>query len=318
MPAPVNDYALAIDIGGTKIAAALVNREGVIVHRHVRATHAELGAPAILQTVFEAGREILDRAHREDVPVIGVGIGTGGQVNTDLGSISYASDTLPGWSGLPLADEVRKVLGLNVWVDNDVNAMALGELYFGAGRGYQEALFVAVGTGLGGAIVRQGQIWRGTSWTAGEICHMIVAIDGSRRCSCGAMGHLETYTSGPSIAARYSELAGISEAIDLPAVAARARDNDSLALQAIAEGATTLGIALGGLLNVLDPQLLVIGGGVPEIGELWWRPFESGLRANPMPGPARIALRRAELGPDAALSGAAWLAFSGQAQAAAR
>lgn len=305
----LNDYALAIDIGGTKIATALINRQSGIVHRHRHATHPELGAPGILRTVIDAGRELLDTAARYGLTVGAIGIGSAGQVNVDLGQISYASDNLPGWSGLPLAKEVEDALGLPVFVDNDVNAMALGEQHAGAGRGFNDALYVAVGTGVGGAVVHEGKIWHGATWSAGEICHLVVDIHGSRRCSCGAVGHLEAYTSGPAMALRYKELSGVSAVPDLKRVAVLARSGDGHALRAIAEGAQVLGTSLAGLLNVMDPALLVIGGGVPEIGPLWWDHFEDALRANPMPGPARIALRRAELGTDAVLVGAAWLAF---------
>lgn len=306
-----SDYALAIDIGGTKIAAALVNQQGAVIHRHVRATRADLGAPAILQTTHDAGREMLNTAQRYGLHVSAIGIGTGGQVDVNRGSIAYASDTLPGWSGLPLANEVETVLKLPTFVDNDVNAVALGEHHYGAGRGFDAVLYVAIGTGVGGALVLGGKIWRGATWSAGEICHLVIAYDGTRRCSCGATGHLEAYTSGPAMTQRYRDLSGMREQTDLKAIANYARQGDSHALRAIAEGAQILGTSLGGVLNIFDPEALVIGGGVPEMGDLWWRHFETALRANPMPGPANVQLRPAELGTDAALAGAAWLAFNG-------
>jgi glucokinase len=212
---------------------------------------------------------------------------------------------------LHLGAEVEDALKLPTFVDNDVNAVALGEHHFGAGRGYDAALYVAVGTGVGGALVLDGKIWRGSTWSAGEICHLVIDFDGKRRCSCGATGHLEAYTSGPAMAQRYRELSGTRESPDLKAIAAYARQGDSHALRAIAEGAQILGTTLGGVLNIFDPQLVVIGGGVPEMGDLWWRHFETALRANPMPGPANVHVRPAELGTDAALAGAAWLAFNG-------
>jgi glucokinase len=314
MPAPSADYALAIDIGGTKISAALVNRQGSVVQRQIRPTRADLGAPAILQTVVEAGKELLATAQRFDLSVSAIGIGSAGQVDADNGVITYAAGNLPGWSGLPLADAVRQALGLKVFVDNDVNALALGEHHFGAGRGSREGLYIAVGTGVGGAVIRMGTIWRGATWSAGEICHLVIDFDGGRRCSCGATGHLEAYTCGPAMVQRYRELSNSREATDLESVAERARQGDGHALQAIAEGAKILGTALGGVLNVLDPELVVVGGGVPEVGDLWWRHFEAALRANPMPGPSGITVRPALLGADAVLSGAAWLAFDGLAR----
>ncbi len=304
-----NEYVLAIDIGGTKIAAGLVNRHGSVVQKQVLATRPDLGAPAILQSVIEAGKALQEKASRFELCVVAIGIGSAGQVNADLGAITYASANLPGWSGLHLSEEVRRGLGLETFVDNDVNALALGEHHYGAGQGFEEVLYLAVGTGIGGAVVRQGEIWRGSTWSAGEICHLVIDINGTRRCSCGATGHLEAYTSGPAMVQRYRELSNRRDQLDLQKVAELARYGDGHAQHAIAEGATILGTALGGVLNVLDPEMVVIGGGVPEIGDLWWRHLEDALRANPMPGPARVHLRRAELGVDAVLSGAAWLAF---------
>jgi glucokinase len=207
-----------------------------------------------------------------------------------------------------LADEFTAATGLPAVIDNDVNALALGESHFGAGRGFQDVLYVAVGTGVGAALMLAGQLRRGATWTAGEIGHLMADWDGDARCSCGRCGHLEAYTSGPALAARYCAWTKRDTPLDLRAVAARAQAGDDTARRAIALGADILGRVLGGLLNVLDPQALVIGGGVAELGDLWWGPLTAALRANPMPGPAQIVLRPAQLGPDAVLVGAAWLA----------
>lgn len=127
---------------------------------------------------------------------------------------------------------------------------------------------------------------RGATWTAGEIGHLVAAWDGDARCSCDRRGHLEAYTCGPALAALYCAWTGCATPLDLRAVAARAQAGDDAAQRAIALGADILGNVLGGLLNVLDPQALVIGGGVAELGDLWWGPLTAALRANPMPGSA--------------------------------
>ncbi len=303
--------ALGIDIGGTKIAAGLVDESGLITYRRIVATPAADGAAAILAAVIDLARSVLAAAGRAGIAVDAVGVGSAGHVDVTRGLITYASHNLPGWSGLSLRERLQAALDRPVFVDNDVNAMALGEHQFGAGLGFQEVLYVAVGTGIGGALVRNGELWRGTTWSAGEICHMVVNFDGHRRCSCGEMGHLEAYTCGPALAARYAELAGVAAAPDLRTVAARAGQGDEAGRRAIAEGATILGKALAGVLNLIDPEALVIGGGVPMLGTLWWEPFTVALRANPLPGPARVVLRQAILGTDAVMIGAAWLALTG-------
>ena len=300
---------LAIDIGGTKIAAAVVDPDGGVTHKHIVATPATQGARAILEAAIAAGRYARDVASSEGLKVVALGVGTAGHVDRRRGAISYASGTLPGWTGVELVRELRAAFALPVSVENDVNAMALGETQFGAGRQWEDALYITVGTGVGGAVVSDRRLLRGATWTAGEVGHLVVDWNGDRRCSCGQPGHLEAYTSGPAIAERYRELASLDTASDLHVVAERARDGDAVAAQAIVEGAQILGLALGGLLNVLDPQALIVGGGVAELGDIWWQPLEAALRANPMPGPARIPVQRALLGVDAVLIGAAWLAL---------
>ena len=302
--------ALGIDIGGTKIAAAIVRPDGSMSLPYRVPTPAALGPVAIMQAAIAAGRQVLGGAQEEGSEVVGIGVGSAGHVDYTHGTITYAAGTLPGWAGTRLGREVERALGLPVVVDNDVNAMAAGESRFGAGRFFSHALYITVGTGVGGAIVHGGEIWRGASWTAGEIGHLLVDWDGARRCSCGRTGHLEAYAAGPAIARRYCSLATLEAPVDLRAIAERARAGDTLARDAIAEGARILGLALGGLLSTLDPQALIVGGGGAELDDLWWQPLEAAIRGGPMPGPARIALRRAELGVDAVLVGAGWLALT--------
>jgi glucokinase len=308
-------YALGIDIGGTKIAAGLVTATGALSHKQVVATPAALGADSILQTAITVGKDVLSAARRERLDVVAAGAGSAGHVDRSHGTISYASELLPGWTGLELARELQAALELPVSVENDVNAMALAEAHFGAGRDFRDALYITVGTGIGGALIVDGRLWHGATWTAGELGHLVVDWDGTRRCNCGEPGHLEAYAAGPALAECYRERAGIGHPVDLIAVATRARAGDTIAAETIVEGARILGLALGGLLNVLDPQALIVGGGVAELQDLWWPALETALRANPMPGPARVALRRAMLGVDATLIGAAWLALCEHAPA---
>jgi glucokinase len=306
-------FALGVDIGGTKIAAAVVDDEGVVHGRQTVPTLAAGGAVKVLRAGLGLTGRVLDWAAAAGLAITAIGIATAGEVNADRGVVTYASENLPGWTGLALADEFAAATGLPAIVDNDVNALALGESRFGAGLEFRDVLYVAVGTGVGGALVLDGRLRRGANWAAGELCHLVAAWDGDRVCSCGRRGHLEAYASGPAMAERYAQFAGLTEPPDLRVVAARAQAGDLAARRAIAEGAEILGITLGGLLNALDPQALVIGGGVAELDDLWWGPLEAALRANPLPGPAKIALCPAQLGVDAALIGAAWLALQEKA-----
>lgn len=306
----MNIHTLGIDLGGTKIAAAIVDSHGNFTHYASESTPALEGADSIFSALIQITSTVLEAAKSADINISAIGIGTGGVVDHEHGVISYASDTLYGWTGFPLADKLGERFNLPVSVDNDVNVMAIAEMQFGAGRGYREALFVAVGTGVGGAIVRDGHLWRGPSGMAGEIAHLVIDWDGERQCTCGKYGHLDTYASGPAMAKRYAQRKGLSNVLDMKEIVQRAINGEVEAIEVIREGAQILGLSLGGLLGVLDSQSLIIGGGIAEIGPLWWQPFESALRSSPLPGPASVILRKARLGTYAGVIGAGWMALS--------
>ncbi len=195
-----------MDIGGTKIAAAVVDDTGTVRGRQTVATPAAGGAAAVLAASLDLSCRVLDWTAAVGIDITAVGVGSAGEMDTDRGVVTYASDNLPGWAGLALADEFAAANGLPALVDNDVNTLALGESRFGAGRGFRDVLYVAVGTGIGGVLVLDGRLRRGANWAAGELCHLIAAWDGDRVCSCGRRGHLEAYASGPAMAERYAAL----------------------------------------------------------------------------------------------------------------
>jgi glucokinase len=305
-------YVMGIDIGGTKIAAGIIGSDGMLRRQLTCPTPVAAGADAILQAVIALAREVIAEAHATNCVIQAVGVGTAGHVDHNRGVIMHTTDTLPGWSGLPLAELLAHALQLPVTIDNDVNMMALGESTFGTGATFRHALYITVGTGVGGALLWEGQLWRGIHHTAGEIGHLLIDHTEERRCYCGQVGHLEAYTSGPALMACYQELTGDPIRHDLRVIAARAETGDAVARQVIINGARLLGRALGGILNFLDPEALVVGGGVAELGDLWWRPFVRSLRADLFPGPGHIEIRRAQLGPTAVLIGAGWLALHRQ------
>lgn len=302
-------YVIGVDVGGTKIAGALVDRQGHFILLHQVSTPALEGPQAVLGATMSVIKTLLANATHEQHTVSAVGIGAAGQINLNTGDVAYAVDTLPGWAGTRISTPVREQFGLPVIVDNDVNAMAVAELRFGAGRGYQSGLFAAVGTGIGGALILNGQLWRGTNWSAGELGHAVAVWNGDRVCNCGQAGHLEAYAAGPAMARRYARLRGLEESTDLRPVVWAAQHGDTVAQDVIVEGAHILGSVLSGLVNVFDPQVLIVGGGVAELGEWWWTPFQQALRANPLPASKKVHLHVAQLGNSAVLIGAAWLAW---------
>ncbi|MGW8378254.1 ROK family protein [Streptomyces sp. ODS28] len=300
-------WALGADVGGTKIATGLVGPDGSVHAPHTVPTPAREGAAAILDAVAGALRPALD-AVPEGVTPYGLGLGTGGVVDHAAGRIVSATSLLAGWAGVPAARELERRLGLPVRVDNDARALALGELHFGAARGRDSVLFAAVGTGIGGALVLQGELLRGEFPCAGEIGHLPVALAAAEgaECSCGRTGHLEAVAAGPGMTRTYARRGG-APAPDLRAVVERAHAGDALARQVVTEGAACLGGALGGLVNALGVGAVVIGGGVPGIGPLYWDALEPALRAELLPACADVAVLPARLGSGAAVAGAAAL-----------
>jgi glucokinase len=287
--------AIGIDIGGTKVAGGVVDPHG----RVLALTRADTPASDVTRTrgvIIDMIRE-LSAVH----PVVAVGIGAAGWIDASLDMIRFAPHLA--WRDEPLRDQVAAAVDLPVVVENDANAAAWAEFRFGAAREPTRAsggagspvddsmLLVAIGTGIGGGLVIGGRLVRGAHGFAGEPGHQ-VAVPGGLPCSCGRRGCLEQYASGealvrfarsgaavqPDAAATLLELAGGGDQITGPLVTTAARAGDKVARDAFDQVGRWLGIGLADLVQVLDPQLLVIGGGVAEAGELLLAPARESYR----------------------------------------
>jgi glucokinase len=294
--------ALAIDIGGTKIAAGIVTADGVVVEHAEAATPARQGQRSILAEAVRVGRMLVDGR-----PIAAVGVASAGVIDA-AGRVSSATGTLTDWAGADVAGAMAASFGRPVVVVNDVHAHAVGEAVFGAGRGAPSVLLVAAGTGIGGATVADGRPAMGAHGAAGHLGHLPSPAAVGLVCSCGRIGHLEAVASGPGIHAAYLRAGGDPSAADTRAVVARAAD-DEIAAETVRLGAAALGSAIGGLVNTLDPDVVVVGGGLSDAGDAWWLPLLGSARLDAMPALEAVPIVRAGLGTDAALVGAAHLAF---------
>lgn len=325
---------VAVDVGGTKIRAGSVI-DGVLAHVRSVPTPATSGAQAILDTIAEAAAAVIadTQAVRgagscgtgtsRDVGTRGaaprgagalewrIGVGSAGVIDPTAGIVVSATDSLTGWTGTRLTAELEARTNLPVRAVNDVHAHALGEAAAGASRGTRSSLLVAAGTGIGGGVVIDGRLLTGRNSAAGHIGHVPSAAAAGLPCPCGGTGHVEAIASGPAILATFRRLLRDNGAAPTPAdtreLAAAASAGDPLARQAFDTGARALGSALGGIANVLSPEVIVIGGGLATMDETWWAPLRESFAAELIPATAGLALRRAELGQDAALIGAAGL-----------
>ncbi|MEC0231073.1 ROK family protein [Paenibacillus alba] len=274
---PDSDYAIGVDIGGTKMNAGVVTSQGEVLHTVSLATcagqvnTADRVQQAIQQLIAEAS------AKQPNLRYKGIGVGSAGQVDWEEGSIRSASDILPGYAGTPLRSLLQKWFALPTIVDNDVNVLALTEKHLGAGQGVDHFLCLALGTGVGGAIVVNGQLVHGCWGAGGELGHLSVDFNGLP-CLCGGIGCLEQYASGTNIARRMLErLAQIGsreESLDSRMVFARWRAGDVTATEIMDETIAALGAAMASFIHMFNPALIVIGGGVAEAGE----PLLDGIR----------------------------------------
>jgi glucokinase len=307
---------IGLDIGGSKLAAALMDPAGKIVAREQAVSPAAEGPEAMIAAVGALVNCLVATTGQspKHPPPLAVGVATAGVVDPDEGVIRSAVDTIKGWAGVPLRRRLEELTGLPVAVENDVNAMGLAETSRGAAYGARSALVVAVGTGIGGALMLDGQLWRGRTGSAGEIGHIPVDVGGGENalpCSCGRAGHLEAIAAGPAIAARYAALAGDGRARRLEEVGRACSDGDEAAIGVVNHAGSVLGRALGGLCNVVDPEVVVLAGGVIALGRPFVDPLILALRAEALPGPANLAVRVSKLGPDAGVVGAGIAALRG-------
>ena len=315
------DCVFAADLGGTHLRAAAVSDDGKIHFRHKQATPHTENANEIVSAIVAAARECEAQAKQETgagQTIRAISVVVPGTVNVEEGIVVKAPN-VSSLDGFPLAAALTNEFNLPAIVENDANAAAVGEMWQGAGRGCTALVCVTLGTGVGGGVILDGKLWRGVNGSAGEIGHMCVDPFGGVACGCGSRGCLEVYASATAIVRmtrearpRYPDsvlLSGVdltSEAIYRAGMA-----GDEPALEVFRRMGVYLGIGLANLINILNPEMIIIGGGVANGWDLFEKHVrhEVAERAFPIPG-AQVKIVPAECGDDAGLLGAAQLAFT--------
>jgi glucokinase len=318
-PRGIGPLAIGVDIGGTKIAAGVVDIDGSVLEMHHADTPSE-DAAAIEDAIAVAVAQL-----RERHDVAAVGVGAAGWIGIDRATVLFAPHLA--WRDEPLRAVLAERIDLPLVVENDANAAAWAEHRFGAGRGVDVVVCITLGTGIGGALVIGEQLYRGAFGVAGEFGHMTVVPDG-RRCACGNRGCWEMYASGRALARDAREIAEVSPVgaamlialaggdprrITGPMVTAAAQQGDPAALEVFEEMGRWLGRGLASLAAALDPAAFVLGGGLSEAGDLLLKPAREAFRGSLSGrGHRPVAqVRLAQLGPWAGLVGAADLARRG-------
>ena len=310
-------YTIGIDVGGTKVLGGVVDESGKVLLTARRDTPREGGA-LLNQAIADVAKELM-----QDYPVQSIGVSAAGFVSSDRKTM-LATPNIAGWNGVNLDDELTRLIGTSVVIENDANAAAWGEAKFGAGIGKKNVLMLTVGTGIGGGIIAGGVLHRGAFGIAAEIGHIRVVPDGML-CGCGARGCFEQYGSGTALMRHTRELIaedpasakellsrgdGTLEGLSGDLITEAARAGDSVALAAFARTGGWLGAGIASLSVVLDPECVIIGGGVIDAGELLLKPIREAVArympfAGKHPYPEIIA---ATLGNEAGLVGVADLA----------
>lgn len=318
-------YAIGVDVGGTKIYAGVINLDtGEILATARKRTRPERGADFFGQRLQDAAAVALDAA---DLPngerPLGIGIGIAGQVDRERGILLGAPNLAVGLANLDVGTLLGNRFGLPVVLGNDVEVAAYGEQYYGAGRGSDDFVFVGVGTGIGGAIVQGGRIYRGVTGTAGEIGHTVVQYNG-RFCGCGGRGHLEAYASRTAITkvllaemarGRPSKLADEMRPDD-PTIRSKmlarcVEAGDELVIEALSEAADYLGAGLASLASFYNPRRVILGGGLVEAVPIFLEHAKLRAREAALPIAGRqLELVHTALGDNSGIVGAAWLAGS--------
>jgi glucokinase len=298
---------------GTQIRALRTDLAGEKAARAEQLTLAQQGPQAVVSRILETVGVVMAEIPREEI--LGLGIGAPGPI--DSAGVVHDPPNLPGWKGVSLVDELAGPLGLPIYAGNDANLGALAEHRFGAGIGVDHLVYLTVGTGIGGGVISHGRMLTGWRGFAAELGHQTLDPDGPL-CGCGQPGHLEAFASGPAIArdARKALEQGRSSTIPEQAggevtaksVAAAAMAGDALAIELLHQAGYYLGLGLANLIHILEPQRILIGGGVSLAGELLLQPARQTVDQRLMSSVYRgVEILPAALGPDVGLMGAAAL-----------
>ena len=314
------DAFIGIDLGGTNLRFGLVDENARIIARRRYGTGAQDGVQAVVERLMEGILALSEKASGLGMKVKGAGVGLPGII--DGQGVVRVSPNLSGWQDIPLRQMLSSALPFPVFVENDANAHALGEAWFGAGKDIKSAVCLTLGTGVGGGIILNGKIWAGADGMAGEVGHVTVEPDG-RPCPCGNRGCLERYASATAVveitaealrAGARSSLGKLYRndpaALTPEAIADAAEAGDALASRVYAQAGRYLGIASAGLINLLNVERLIIGGGLANAWRLFIGPLreEAAARAFAIPF-KRCRIVRAKLKDDAGILGAAGLAL---------
>jgi glucokinase len=316
-------YALCLDLGGTNLKGGIVSEEGRLSEHQSIPSEVDQGRDRILYNLLTMTRSLLDAAAQRSITAEGVGVSTPGIIDTEFGGLTGGAVNLPGWQNTPFMKVLFEAYRLPVFAHNDVTATALGEATYGAGIGRRHVVMASVGTGIGGGIIIDGKLYEGATGYAGEIGHLVAYADG-HTCNCGARGCWEEYAALRGIlrtAKRHLEAEHDRRSLMHDLVKAEgeltprvifnaARQGDALALGIVDEVGRDTAIGLGSLINIFDPDMIIIGGGIAEAGNIYLDSIKAHIPEWSLEDSREgVEIVLAELGSRAGIFGASALVF---------
>ena len=310
-------YRIGVDVGGTNVKLALVDMNGKIVYSNTTPTRADLGYEHSIANIQNAIEELMKETNTNKDVIEAIGFGFPGQIDYKEGVVRLLPN-MPGWVEIPVAKIMQDKFGIQTKLDNDVRVATLGELKYGAGKGCQNLVCITVGTGIGSGLVFNGKLIRGANNAAGEIGHIKLTMGDGPICGCGDYGCFEAYASGPAIVAeakeyikggkssKFKELA--TEELSPYIVAQAALQGDVVAKRIFSKMGEIIGLGLTSVINLLNPEKVIIGGGVADAGDILFNPIRETIskRAMPIQG-SNVKIVPAELGNTAGVIGASLL-----------
>lgn len=316
------DYYIGVDIGGTKVLSALVDSKGKMINKVQVPTEADKGEEVIISNTVNSIKQVIENSEIKKSKVKRIGVGSPGPLDIKKGMIIENSNL--SWSNVPIVKILEKIIGIPVILENDANAAALGENLFGAGKDADNIIYITISTGIGGGIIIDRNIFHGGKGNAGEIGHMTLVPDSNYQCGCGNYGCFEAVASGTAIARRGKEVLtknkdslivkysnNKADLIDAPLIAKAARDGDREAIEIYQLTGRLLGVGIANIVNLFDPEIVVLGGGVMHSKDLFYSELNDSLKERALQYNLKnLEIKEAKLGKDTGVMGAVAVAMN--------
>lgn len=304
---------IGLDLGGTFLKYALGTEEGSIIFKGKKPSKANQSQEAIFSVMFAAVEDLLKEAEKRGLQIAGIGVGSPGGIDFNTGRVQGNTPNLPTWTDADIRGQLESRFNIPVWADNDANLATLAEARFGAARGSRNVVGLTIGTGIGGGIVIDDQLFRGARFAGAELGHMTIDHEGPI-CGCGCAGCIEVYASAPAMVREYTRRRQekglpVPEPVNTEVIFARAKGGEEEAREAIETVCYYLGVAIGSIINIFNPEVVVVGGGVADAGDAFVARIWSSVQGHAL-GACLTGVRlvRASMGNDAGVVGAFALA----------